>query len=135
MVRDDDGPLWFRGLALADEKSLEAHVTAVLAHHRAARIVIGHTVTEGTVIPRFGGRVLLIDAGMTQFYGARQACLVIEDGKPYVLHRGRRLELPSDSGPDLLRYLKQAAALDPPPSPLQPRIAEMESKLVTSPAP
>ena len=35
MVRDDDGPLWFRGLALADEKSLEAHVTAVLAHHDA----------------------------------------------------------------------------------------------------
>ena len=134
MVRDDEGPLWFRGLALADEKPLEAHVTAVLAHHGATRIVIGHSVTDGTVIPRFAGRVVLIDAGMTQFYGARQACLVIEDGKPSVLHRGRRLDLPTGSGPDLLRYLKQAAALDPPPSPLQPRIAEMESKLATSPA-
>ncbi len=135
LVRDDEGPLWFRGLALGDEKSLAAHVTAMLAHHGATRIVIGHSVTEGAVLSRFDGRVLLIDAGMTQFYGARQACLVIEDGKPYVLHRGRRLELPSDSGPGLLRYLKQAAALDPPPSPLQPRITELESKLTPATPP
>jgi hypothetical protein len=133
LVMDEEGPLWYRGLALDEENLLETHVPALLAHYRAARIVVGHTVTDGTVIPRFGGRVLLIDAGMTQFYGARQACLVIEEGKPYVLHRGHRLELPSNEGPDLLRYLKQAAALDPPPSPLEAQIAEMEAKLVTSP--
>ena len=40
-----------------------------------------------------------------------------------------RLELPSDAGKDLLRYLKQAAALDPPPSPLSKRIAELEARL------
>jgi hypothetical protein len=132
MVMDEEGPLWYRGLALDDEKSLETHVTALLAHHGAARIVVGHTVTEGAVIPRFEGRVLLIDAGMTQFYGARQACLVIEDGKPYALHRGNRFELPANSGADFLRYLKQAAALDPPPSPLDAGIKDLEAKLAVA---
>jgi hypothetical protein len=37
--------------------------------------------------------------------------------------------MPSDSGKDLLRYLKQAAALDPAPSPLAERIAEVEAGL------
>ena len=57
---------------------------------------------------------------------------MIDNGKPlYALHRGTRLELPTDSGADLLRYLKQAAALDPPPSPLLARIGELEAKLAT----
>jgi hypothetical protein len=92
----------------------------------------GHTVTEGTVMPRFGGRVLLIDVGLTGFYGSRLACLVIENGKPYTLHRGKRLEIPSDSGKDLLRYLKQAAAMDPTSSPLAESIAEVEARLASA---
>jgi len=54
--------------------------------------------------------------------------LEIEKGKLRVIHRGKRLELPTDSGPDLLRYFKEAAALDPAPSPLAPRIAELQKK-------
>ena len=37
--------------------------------------------------------------------------------------------MPTDTGNDLLRYLKQAAELDPAPSPLQKRIAELEMRL------
>jgi hypothetical protein len=132
MVMDPDGPLWYRGLALDEERSLARHVQTLLARHDAARIVIAHTVTEGTVIPRFGGRVLLIDVGLSGFYGSRLACLVIENGKPYTLHRGKPLEMPSDSGKDLLRYLKQAAALDPPSSPLAEGIAELEARLASA---
>jgi hypothetical protein len=120
------GPLWYRGLASDPESPLTAHVDALLQKHGVKRIVIGHTPTEGTVIPRFEGKVLMIDVGLSKAYGNRLACLVVEDGKPFVLHRGRRLELPGAGKAELLRFLKQAADLDPAPSPLVATIAALE---------
>jgi hypothetical protein len=113
---DGEGPLWYRGLATDAEAALAAHVDAVLATLGVRRIVIGHTVTAGAVLPRFGGKVILIDVGLSAAYGGPPAALLIEDGRPFALHRGRKLALPVD-GP-LLPYLEAAAALDPPPSPL-----------------
>jgi hypothetical protein len=106
----------------------------VLANWEAVRMVVGHTFTEGAVTPRFGGKVLLVDIGLARLYDefSRLACLVIEKGRPYALHRGRRLDLPADSGPDMLRYLKAAAALDPQPSSLRGRIEQLEQKLAVS---
>jgi hypothetical protein len=129
VVMDDEGPLWYRGLAQGDEK-LEPHVQAVLKSFGVARIAIGHTFTEGAIVPRFGGRVLQIDVGLSRVYDARlrQACLEIDQDQPHVLHRGKRLDLPSDGGRDLLRYFKEAAALDPAPSSLSRRISELESR-------
>ncbi len=129
-VMDGEGPLWYRGLAQGDEKALEPHVKAVLQTHQAERIVIGHTPTEGAIVPRFGGKVMLIDVGLSRVFDPRPrlACLLIENGKPYALHRGKKLELPSDSSSGLLNYLKQAAALDPSPSSLEKRIAEIEAR-------
>ena len=132
MTVDSDGPLWYRGLALHDEAAEESHLEAVLGSLGAKRIVMAHTVTAGTVIPRFGGRALLIDVGMAAPYGRRSACLVIEAGTPSTIHRGSRLELPQNAGTDLLRYLKEAAALDPTPSPLAKKIAHLERTLVTA---
>jgi hypothetical protein len=131
LVEDEDGPLWYRGLALGDEKAMAPHVEKVARSYGVSRIVIGHTFTEGAVIPRFGGKVLMIDVGLARLYDPklRMACLVIEKGKPHVLHRGKRLELPSEAGRDLLRYLKEAAALDPQPSPLARRISDLEARL------
>ena len=45
-------------------------------------------------MPRFDGKVLMIDVGLSQFYGAHTACLVVEDGKPFALHRGNKVPLP-----------------------------------------
>lgn len=131
IVIDGEGPLWYRGLAQGDEKTLEPHVQAVLRNDKVERIVIGHSFTEGAVTPRFGSRVLLIDIGLARLYDSRlrMACLLIEKGKPCALHRGKRLELPSDSGQDMLRYLKEAAQLDPSPSSLEKRVAELEARL------
>jgi hypothetical protein len=127
-VADPEGPLWYRGLVTGDEAALAEHVDAVLKNLDASRIVVGHTVTDGTVMPRFGGKVLAIDVGLSKVYGSRSALLVIENGRPYALHRGTRLEIPQDSSqPALVGYLKRAAALDPQPSPLQKRIAELEA--------
>ena len=127
---DGEGPLWYRGLAQGDEKALEPHVKAVLQAHQAEMIVIGHTPTEGAIVPRFGGKVMLIDVGLSRVFDPRPrlACLLIEKGKPYALHRGKKLELLSDSSSGLLNYLKQAAALDPSPSSLEKRIAEIEAR-------
>lgn len=124
MAVDAEGPLWYRGLAYGDEQALDTHVATVLRKLKIERIVIGHTFADGAVTPRFGGRVVMIDIGLARLYDPfiRQACLVIENGKPYALHRGTRLELPSDNGKDMLRYLKAAAALDPQPSSLEKRI-------------
>jgi hypothetical protein len=130
IVMDEEGPLWYRGLAQGDQIQLEAHVKALFENHQVDRIVIGHTPTEGAVLPRFGGKVLLIDVGLSRVFDAqpRMACLLIEKGKPYALHRGVKLELPPDSSGGLSMYLKQAAALDPSPSSLQKRVAEMETR-------
>lgn len=119
---DDDGPLWYRGLALEPEAQIATHVDRLLAHHGVTRIVVGHTVTPGAILPRIGGKVLLIDVGLSEAYGHRQACLIIERGLAFARHRGTALPVPS--GTDLLGYLKAAAALDPSPSPLLPLIAD-----------
>ncbi len=55
---------------------------------------------------------ILVDVGIPRVYDniAKIACLEIDKGEPYALHRGQKLELPKDEdGPDMLRYLKQAA--------------------------
>ena len=137
MVVDTEGPLWYRGMAQGDEQALDAHVVKVLKNLKAERIVIGHTFCDGAITPRFGGKVLQIDIGLARLYDqlVRIACLVIEKGQPYALHQGTRLELPTDSAKDMLRYLKQASALDPPPSSLLTRISRLEASLAPGAGP
>ncbi len=127
MAMDDEGPLWYRGLATEEESALSAHVGAVLAKHGVKRIVIGHTPTAGAVIPRFGGKVIVADVGLSKAYGARLACVLIENGKVSAIHRGKTLPLPEGNGPALIEYLKAAAALDPAPSPLNPFIQKLQN--------
>ncbi len=127
---DAEGPLWYRGLALNDAGPESRHLEKVLATHQAKRIVMGHTVTDGAVMTRFDGRAVFIDIGLGSYYGRRTACLLIEDGKAFALHRNRTIPLPeSDNAAPVLRYLKQAAQFDPPPSPLERKIAAIETSL------
>lgn len=60
---------------------------------------------------------------MSQYYGARPACLVVQKGTAFALHRGRLLRLPLGDGGGIAEYLRAAAALDPQPSSLAPLIA------------
>jgi hypothetical protein len=125
MADDPEGPLWYRGLSNGDEHELAAHVDSVLAQYGVRHVVVGHTVTPGTVLPRFGGRVIMIDVGLSAAYGGPPAALIIEQGTPYTLHRGTRLPLPL--GGDLRPYLEAAAALDPPNSRLRQYLAGLEA--------
>lgn len=127
MVMDDEGPLWYRGLANGEEAALAAHVDAVLARHGVKRIVIGHTPTAGAVIPRFGGRVIAADVGLSRAYGSRMACVLIEGDKVSAIHRGKVLPLPPGDPASLLEYLEAVAALDPAPSPLTQLIRQLQS--------
>lgn len=132
IVTDQEGPFWYRGLAKGDEQQLMPVVSATLANDGAVREVIAHTYANAAITPRFDGKVIMIDIGLPRVYDniSKIGCLEIADGIPYALHRGHRLTLPKDeNGPDMLRYLKQAAALDPAPSPLISRIDKLETSM------
>jgi hypothetical protein len=116
VVMDQEGPLWYRGLAQDDEKQLSEHVKSVLERLGAKYIVIAHTPTKGMIMPRFDGKVLMIDVGLSQVYGAHSACLVVESGKPFALHWGNKVPLPMMPA-DMSRYLSQIRNIDMMPRP------------------
>ncbi len=129
MILDPEGPLWYRGLVPENEQPISALLGDILASFEAEKMVVGHTSRTGAIMPYFDGRVLAIDVGISKYYGGRLACLLIENGKTYALHRGTKLELPANGGEALLSYLRQASALDPSPSPLLATIGALEAAL------
>jgi hypothetical protein len=114
VAMDQEGPLWYRGLAQDDEKQLAPHVNLMLERLGAKYIVIAHTPTKGMVIPRFDGKVLMIDVGLSQVYGAHTACLVVEDSKPFALQRGEKVPLPTMPA-DMSRYMNQIRNIEAMP--------------------
>lgn len=126
IIQDAEGPLWYRGLAYEHESQLRAHVDNVLRLYGVKRVVVGHTPTLTAVLPRFGGKVILIDVGLSEFYGGPPACLLIENGVAYALHRGKKLRIPNGPRPAVIEYLNSAAALDPPPSPILKLIRQLD---------
>lgn len=117
LLTDPDGPLWYRGLALAPEAGLASHVDAVLARYGVTRIVVGHTVAPGVVLPRFGGKVILNDVGLSAVYGGPPSSLLIEGTAVSVRHRGTLVPLPTTA--DLTAYLDTVKALEPAESNLR----------------
>jgi hypothetical protein len=111
---DPEGPLWYRGMSGAPESELSDHVNMVLTFFGVQHIVIAHTPIPGIVLPRFGGKVIMIDVGLSEVFGAGQACLEIEGAKLLAIHRGKELALPVDT--NISDYLKTAADLEPPNS-------------------
>jgi hypothetical protein len=116
LSQSDSGPLWYRGLASSSEEAEAVHVDAVLAAYDVDRIVLGHTPGHGIILPKFGGKVLVIDTGISAHYGGHIASLRIE-GNRFIARQGdQELTLPS-SAEEVLPYLERAAALvDPPPA-------------------
>jgi len=128
VASDPTGPLWFRGLAEASGPAIEAHLQNVLRFHGVRRMVIGHTVTRTAILPRFGSRVVNIDLGLSRFYGRPPACLVIEAGEIFVLHRGTKIPLPGSQPGELLNYLKAVEAADEQPSPVHRLVEEQQAR-------
>jgi hypothetical protein len=77
---DPEGPLWFRGLAESmQDQVLQAYLEALTKAQGAQRIVMGHTIQDQGITLRAGGRLALIDVGMSRAtLGGQPACLVLQ---------------------------------------------------------
>ncbi len=125
------GPLQYRGLAEVQltreqQESFEDRVNRILANLDAKRMVVGHTVTQGTIEPRFGGKHISVDVGMNELYrGGHQVALVIEADVCYAVHSGGRVELPAFLDQrNYFDYLEKVAAVDPENVNVQQSLAE-----------
>lgn len=108
----EGGPLWYRGLASNDEALEADHVAAILERYEVERIVIGHTPGTGTIVPRFGGRVLVIDSGISDYYGGHLTSLTLEADRLINTQNGTQLEIPVNDA-DPLPYFEAVLELDP----------------------
>ena len=106
------GPLWYRGLARGDEATERAALQAVLSHYGAETIVLGHTPDLNVITPRFDGRVIIIDTGISAYYGGHRASLLMEDGAKTALHGTHQQALP-DQAAEMVPYFQALAATMP----------------------
>ncbi len=78
-----DGPLWDRDLAQQDEAGFQDGVDRILANLQAQHIVIGHSPTSipsAKAMERFGGKVWVIDTGISAYFGGFLSALIINGG-------------------------------------------------------
>jgi len=106
-----DGPLWYRGLVQNPETEEAAHVDAVLEFYEVDHIILGHTPGTGVILPRFDGKVLIVDTGMSSYYGSHGASLLIENDQLTALQQGERVRIPEGRSP--LEYLQRLSDLKP----------------------
>ncbi len=108
---NEQGPLWYRGLAQHDEAAESANVAALLTRYHVRHIVIGHTKQYTMVNSRFDGGVILTDIAAPAGCAEPHAFLIKEGDALSAMHRGHRLAL-GVSGDAHTAYLFQITALD-----------------------
>jgi hypothetical protein len=130
MSQDEEGPLWYRGLAEAPDNNPEMNVLVnrILETQQVKHIVIGHT-PQPAILPRFGGKVITIDVGISRAYDSARSFLLVEDGKYFAMHRGQKLDLPV-SGGSVTQYLVSAAFFEPQGSRLRTLVARITGSQV-----
>lgn len=126
LTETQTGPLWYRGLASNDEAEELPHVDAVLAFYDVDHIVIGHTPGMGTIVPRFGGKVLVIDVGISEYYGSYRASLAIEGDELFTLQNTSRVPIPQGDE-SLLPYYRALVEEEPVSSRLRETIMALEA--------
>ncbi len=108
---NEQGPLWYRGLAQHEEAAEAANVDAILTPRHVSQIVIGHTKQYPEVNARFGGKVLLTDVLAPSRCADPHAFLIKEGDTLTTVYRGHTLAL-GVSGAAQDAYLARVAALD-----------------------
>jgi len=76
-----DGPLWYREIAQQNQAVFEDEVDLILANLKARHLVIGHTFLNSPsakAMKRYGGKVWIIDTGISAVYGGHLSALIIE---------------------------------------------------------
>lgn len=112
ILDNQEGPLWYRGLSINPEETERAHLEALLAAQGVRRIVVGHSKVTSTVLPRFGGRVLVADIGVPAGHTDPHAFLLIENGAPVTVHRRQRVPIEAATPEATCAYLGRIAAID-----------------------
>jgi len=82
IVYRGDSPLWYRELATVPEEDLKEEVDAILANLGAKVMIIAHTPTIPRTLrdmQRFGGRVWIVDTGISRAYGGPASALIIQN--------------------------------------------------------
>lgn len=126
ILQDPLGPLWYRGLAVAEPRTRPDFVDAILQRHDARRIVVGHTPTGGVIWPRLDGRVIVIDTGIGAAYGGRVGWLEATPEGLFAGYREGRLPLPRDDA-QRIAYLEAVIALHPDNAALKKRRDELRA--------
>ncbi|MBI2833665.1 MAG: metallophosphoesterase [Acidobacteria bacterium] len=93
---DPNGPLWYRGYAMASPDQELRRVAKVLDKYKATHLVVGHTVPSSMrITPRFTSRVFLIDTGMLSsvYPGGRASALEIVNGRYTAIYMDDRAVL------------------------------------------
>ena len=108
---NEQGPLWYRGMAQNDEAAESANVAAALSRHGVRRIVLGHTKRYSMVNSRFDGGVILTDIAVPGGCPDPHGFLIKEGEALTAVHRGHRLPLRT-TGAARAAYLTEIAALD-----------------------
>lgn len=133
ILTNQDGPLWYRGLAQNDEATETANLEAVLATQGVRRIVIGHTKVAPLVTPRFGGRVLTADIAVPRGHTDPYAFVIIEGDRATAVHRGQRVPIDASTPQARCGYFSAIAALDAPESPVRSLATQCEAALQPAP--
>lgn len=87
VVYREDGPLWYRELASVPEEDMREEVDRILTNLGAERMVIAHTPQIAATresMRRFGGKVWIIDTGISRAYGGPLSALIIEGDEFFV---------------------------------------------------
>jgi Calcineurin-like phosphoesterase len=83
IVYRGDSPLWYRELATVPEEDLKPEVDAILENLGAKAMIIAHTPKIPRTprdMQRFGGRIWIIDTGISRAYGGPASALIIHNG-------------------------------------------------------
>ncbi|HAR36293.1 MAG TPA: hypothetical protein DCR87_05205 [Acidobacteria bacterium] len=84
VVYKSNGPLWYRQLALTNGNIMEDQVDRILANLEASHLVVAHTprlVSSLKDMRRFGGKVWVVDTGISRAYGGCLRALIIDEGQ------------------------------------------------------
>ena len=95
VINDENGPLWYRGLAAgtgSGGRTAISELDAALTVNGAKRLVVGHTPAKEGIRFRFGGKLVLIDSAISSYYGGPLGWLEIVGDKvtARVAKRGSR---------------------------------------------
>lgn len=133
ILYDEEGPLWYRGWSRYKETpETDAALAKVLEAYGVKRMVVAHHPLLPVVLPRFGGKLVMVDVGLSAHYGNGFSALKIENGTTAALVGEDWFELPQGGDQAaVLAYLDQVKSVSANPA----RIERYEAAVTAPPPP